>query len=47
MAAATEIDFEYYTIFESRFGIRPTARLEQFRQDTGTELYQFPIVGVR
>jgi hypothetical protein len=38
---------EYFSLFESKFGVRPSARLERFRQDTGTELYQLPIMGVR
>jgi hypothetical protein len=38
---------EYFSLFESKFGVRPSARLERFREDTGTELYQLPIMGVR
>jgi hypothetical protein len=38
---------DYFNLFESKFGVRPSARLERFRQDTGTELYALPVVGVR
>ena len=47
IAAAQAKAGTYFDLFESKFGIRPTARLERFRQDTATELYQQPIVGVR